>query len=135
MQMKSKIGLALALALFALGINQANAAMIYFSCVGGNQSTTPSYFDLQVDPASGNIIGSNIFLRRISTADDKPPVTTCSISATSANCSTKGGLYKFSNISLSRISGHLSMVTGVPTKDDGAEFSEFDCKLASKKLF
>ncbi len=132
--MKSKIGLALALALFALGINQANAAAIYLSCSGGNKSET-NYFDLQVDMASGEIIGPSSILGKFSVGPSKI-TETCSVETMSVKCSIKGGFYKFSEISLSRLSGHLNILMGIPNKDDdAAAIYNYDCKLIPKKLF
>jgi hypothetical protein len=50
--MKNKINLAFALTLFALGINQADAATVYFSCSGGGD-----FFDLEVDTVTGWMVG------------------------------------------------------------------------------
>lgn len=141
--MKSKIGLALALALFAPGINQANAAMVYFSCVGDEKSQVFAderiHLDLIFDTQSKFLNGPSGYLGGLDMGDKKVTSWTCKANDERISCTVLGGWFRYSSYTLSRISGHLSVRKGVPLsedpKGDKSITGEYDCKLAPKKLF
>ena len=141
--MKSKISLALALALFALGINQANAAMVYFSCVGDEKSQVFAderiHLDLIFDTQSKFLNGPRGYLGGLESGDDKVTSWTCEANDDHISCNILGGWFRYSNYTLSRISGHLKVSKGAPLsvdpKGDKSITGEYDCKLAPKKLF
>ncbi len=131
--MKSKIGLALALALLVLGINQANAAMIYFNCTYNS-----SNFDLQVNTTTGSIVGAEAIIH-----SDDPPwmdhenekfTKACKISSLEFSCKEfdKTGR-EISLLSLSRVSGRLTFRNRI--SDNPFSPIPYDCKLIPKKLF
>ena len=124
------LGLALALALFALGINQANAAMIYFNCVERG-----SNFDLQVNTVTGYIVGADTIDHERDPAwiNGEPFSRTCKIGLLEFSCKQfdKTGR-EVSFLSLSRVSGRLSITDTIEPKMFGPMV--YGCKLTPKKF-